>query len=183
MRDFLPLLMACCHGLRVSQAVLVRRQDLDLGRAWGWIRGIKKGLSVEHPVAGDELRAIERYLHTRYGALPWMFLSERGRPLTQQAANYLISAASRRRSSGRNRRVSFQYAARFVRVLPCLPGLRRKADSGLPRAVRPQAHGSLQTVTTRGPLASGSWECGGREKRARSEARRLLGTSGHLCCN
>jgi type 1 fimbriae regulatory protein FimB len=30
---------------------------------------------VEHPIAGDELRAIKRYSATRPDALPWLFIS------------------------------------------------------------------------------------------------------------
>ena len=51
-RDFLLLLMMCRHGLRGSKAVRMRRQDLNFKRARVWIRRLKNGLSVEHPVAG-----------------------------------------------------------------------------------------------------------------------------------
>jgi site-specific recombinase XerD len=42
------------------------------------------------------LRAIKRHLATRTDALPWLFISERGQPLTRQAVNYLIAAAAER---------------------------------------------------------------------------------------
>ena len=84
------------HGLRVSEATGLRRDELDLDRARLWVRRLKGGLSVEQPVAGDELRAIKRYLATRTDALPWLFTSERGQPLTRQAVSYLVAAAAAR---------------------------------------------------------------------------------------
>ena len=95
-RDFLLLLMMYRHGLRVSEAIRMRQADLNLTQARVWIRRLKNGLSVEHPITGDELRAIKRYLQTRDDVLPWLFLSERRQPMTRQSVNYLIRAAARR---------------------------------------------------------------------------------------
>jgi type 1 fimbriae regulatory protein FimB len=95
-RDHLLVLAMYRHGLRVSEATGLRRAEVDLDRARLWVRRLKNGLSVEQPIAGDELRAIKRYLATRSDALPWLFISERGQPLTRQAVNYLIAAAAAR---------------------------------------------------------------------------------------
>jgi type 1 fimbriae regulatory protein FimB len=60
------------------------------------VRRLKRGLDVEHPFAGDELRAIKRCSAIRTDALPWLFISERGQPLTRQTVNYLIAEAAGR---------------------------------------------------------------------------------------
>lgn len=93
-RDHLLILMLYRHGLRVSEATALRLDDLNLGQARVWIRRLKNGLSVEHPVAADELRAIKRYLASRNDRLPWLFLSERGQPLTRAAVQYLVGTAA-----------------------------------------------------------------------------------------
>ena len=95
-RDHLLILVMFRHGLRVSEAIGLRRDEVDLDHARLWIRRLKNGLAVEHPIAGDELRAIKRYLATRTDSLPWLFVSEREQPLTRQSVNYLIAMAARR---------------------------------------------------------------------------------------
>lgn len=95
-RDHLLILAMYRHGLRVSEAIDLRRDDVDLDHARLWVRRLKNGLAVEHPIAGDELRAIKRHLGNRTDALPWLFLSERKQPLTRQSVNYLIATAAER---------------------------------------------------------------------------------------
>lgn len=94
-RDYLLILMMYRHALRVSEAIGLRRDDVDLAQARLCISRLKNGLSVQQPLTGDELRAIRRGLSLREDHLPWLFISERGQPLTRQAVNYIVTAAAR----------------------------------------------------------------------------------------
>jgi type 1 fimbriae regulatory protein FimB len=98
-RDHTMLLVAYRHGLRVSELVGLRVDDVDLDTARLWVKRLKGSLSMTQPVQGDTLRLMRQWLHARDGMrgkdLPWLFLSERG-PMTRKAVNYLIAEAGRR---------------------------------------------------------------------------------------
>lgn len=99
-RDHLLFLMMYRHGLRVSEALGIKITDIDFKNSRLWVKRSKNGLSVEQPIAGDELRLLKRYLHTRANSLPWLFLSERKQPMTRQNVNACLQAAATRAGLG-----------------------------------------------------------------------------------
>jgi type 1 fimbriae regulatory protein FimB len=83
------------HGLRCSQAIDLRIEDVSFDRATLWVRRLKGSNSGMHPIEGDELRAIRRYLATRNDNLPWLFLSERQGRLSRFAINYVVERTAK----------------------------------------------------------------------------------------
>jgi len=100
-RDHVLLLVMYRHALRVSEAVTMRLDQVNLKQARIWVKRSKNSLDTEQAIEGDELRAIKRYLTSRDDKLPWLFVSERGQPMTRQAVNYLVREAGERAGLGR----------------------------------------------------------------------------------
>ena len=119
----------------------LRRDDANLSQARLWVRRLKNGLSVEHPIPGDELRFIRRYLATRTDRLPWLFLSERGQPLSRKTVYYLVSTAERAPA----------HVAALVRLPSRRQGHRSAHHAGLSRASRSPSHRALH-ARGRSPL-------------------------------
>ena len=93
-RDYCLMLTAYRHGLRVSELIDIRLNDLDLETGRLFVRRLKGSLSTQQPIEGDELRALRAWLREREtypnASSNYLFLSERGM-LTRQAINYLVA--------------------------------------------------------------------------------------------
>jgi integrase-like protein len=92
------------------------RDNVNLQSARVWVRRLKNGLSVDHRIVGDELRTIKRYLGARTDRLSWLFLSERGQPLTRSSVQYLVRVAGE--SAGLHG-VHPSHATALLRLLSC----------------------------------------------------------------
>src|SRR5262245_25374307 len=59
-RDSTMLLIAFRHGLRASELVDLRWEQIDLENAILYVRRVKQGTPATHPLTGRELRALRR---------------------------------------------------------------------------------------------------------------------------
>ena len=94
-RDQLLIFMLFRHGYRESEAIMARRDWVDLEKAVIWVERLKRGMSRYHPLAGDELRRVRRYLRSRTDDLPWLFVSERCQPLSARSVRRIVADAAK----------------------------------------------------------------------------------------
>lgn len=90
-RDSTLILLCYRHGLRVSELVALKWEQIDLKQACIHINRLKQGVSSTHPLYGPELRAL-RQLKRDYPAA-YLFISERGGPMSAAAAREVIMKA------------------------------------------------------------------------------------------
>ena len=93
-RDATLILIAYRHGLRVSELIGLRWDQLDLKAGSFHVARLKNGRPSVHPIRGPELRALRR-LQREYPASPYVFVTERGGPMTDRNAHYMIARAGR----------------------------------------------------------------------------------------
>ncbi len=91
-RDRTLILLAYRHGLRVSELVTLRWEQIDFKAGLVRVARLKNGLASNHPLRGLELRAL-RKLRGDYPETPYLFVTERGGPMTPATARKLIARA------------------------------------------------------------------------------------------
>src|ERR1019366_3838803 len=91
-RDRTLVLLAYRHGLRVSELVALRWDQVDLKAGLLHVARLKNGIASTHPIRGPELRAL-RELRRDYPSSPYLFVSELGGPLTPATVRKLITRA------------------------------------------------------------------------------------------
>jgi type 1 fimbriae regulatory protein FimB/type 1 fimbriae regulatory protein FimE len=73
-RDSTLILMAYRHGLRVSELISLRWEQIDLKQGLLHVNRVKNGTASTHPISGPEIRAL-RKLQRQY-PLNWNFRPE-----------------------------------------------------------------------------------------------------------
>jgi integrase len=92
-RDATMALVAYRHGLRASELVDLRWEQVDYRMASLHVRRVKQGSPSVHPILGDELRALRRLQRDQKPRSPFVFTSERGAPFTTAGFARMIERA------------------------------------------------------------------------------------------
>jgi type 1 fimbriae regulatory protein FimB/type 1 fimbriae regulatory protein FimE len=91
-RDATAILLAYRHGLRASELVAVRWDDIDLTTGRLHVRRAKGGETAVHPIGGKEMRALRRLQRESIKSL-YVFVSERGAPLSVAGYQRMVARA------------------------------------------------------------------------------------------
>ncbi len=93
-RDATLILLGYRHGLRVSELVALRWEQIDLKQGLLHVTRAKNGTPATHPLRGPELRAL-RKVAREYPDSPYVFASERRGPLTPTAVRKIVKRAGK----------------------------------------------------------------------------------------
>jgi type 1 fimbriae regulatory protein FimE len=93
-RDAALILIAYRHGLRVSELVSLRWDQVDLHQGLLHVTRRKHGIASVHPLRGPELRVLRR-LQRAYPDTAYVFVSERKAPLCADAVRKIVGRAGR----------------------------------------------------------------------------------------
>ena len=99
-RDRTLILALYRHGLRVSEAIELKWDHVDFKRAEMHVRRLKGGTPAVHPIRGDEL-CLLRKLRREYDS-KYVFVSERGLPLSRSAVAAIVKRAGDRAEIGQS---------------------------------------------------------------------------------
>ena len=92
-RDATAILIAYRHGLRASELVALRWDDIELATGRLHARRAKGGATSVHPFGARESRALRRLQREAKAASPYVFVSERGTPLSVAGYQRMVARA------------------------------------------------------------------------------------------
>ncbi len=86
------ILLTFRHGFRAAEVVDLRWEQIDFKTATLHVRRVKNGTPGTHPLTGREMRALRK--HQRDSAKsPFVFVSERGAPITPHGFSVMVERA------------------------------------------------------------------------------------------
>jgi type 1 fimbriae regulatory protein FimB len=94
-RDALLITIMFRHGLRVSEAVRLTWEDVNLSRVGTvMIRRAKHGRDGTHNLDGDELRMLRAVQRLRHVSR-FIFTTKRGSPMSERTARHILTSAAK----------------------------------------------------------------------------------------
>jgi integrase len=94
-RDATMILIGYRHGLRASEVCDLQWSQVELNTGRLHVRRAKNGSPSVHPLQGDEIRALRR-LQREQGLSAFVFMTERGGPMTPKAFHGLFARIGKR---------------------------------------------------------------------------------------
>ena len=94
-RDATMILIAYRHGLRASELVDLRWDQVHFTSANLDVRRRKAGTPATHPLTGLDLRALRRLKREQEPSSPFVFISERGAPFSGEGFARLLQRAGK----------------------------------------------------------------------------------------
>lgn len=91
-RDSVMILMAYRHGFRVSELIALKWSQVDLKQGLLHVILRKNGMASTHPLFGPELRSL-RALKREYPETDYIFMTERGSPITDSTFRKIVARA------------------------------------------------------------------------------------------
>lgn len=91
-RDSVMILVAYRHGLRVSELVGLRWDQVHLDQGEMHVRRRKKGKPSTQPITAEEIRALRR-LRRDHPESPFVFVTERGGPMEESVFRKIVKRA------------------------------------------------------------------------------------------
>ena len=91
-RDALMILLAYRHGLRASELVGLRWEQIEFKGSRIHIRRVKNSDDATHPLTGKELRALRQQQRDNPSS-PYVFVSERGTPFNPISFSQMVEEA------------------------------------------------------------------------------------------
>ena len=91
-RDAAIVLLMFRHGLRTAELVSLKWSQVDFKRGYLDVKRAKGGNDSKHPLRSPQLRAL-RQLQRDYPDSPYVFVSERGAPLSPRSVRHIIARA------------------------------------------------------------------------------------------
>ena len=88
------------HGLRVSEAVRLRWNQVNLDEGLIDIVRAKQGIGGVHPLTGRELQMLWDHRNQRSHDNPYVFTSERGTSMTERNVRAIVTRSGRQAGIG-----------------------------------------------------------------------------------